>query len=71
MQGIPDMKVQDRVAAGFFLWMIYARARFNQMHKRHQQRMDRTDLFFSSGSQEQERYHVGDENEIWVWINTY
>jgi len=32
MQGIPDMKLQDRVAAGFFsnfLWMIYARARFS------------------------------------------
>ena len=39
----------------------------SQMHKRHQQRMDRTDLFFSSGPQEQERYHVGDEDEIFAY----
>ena len=29
LQGKPKLKTQDKVAAGFFLWMIYARARFS------------------------------------------
>ena len=29
LRGVPVLKSQDRVAAGFFLWMIYARARFS------------------------------------------
>ena len=29
LQGVPVLKSHDRVAAGFFLWMIYARARFS------------------------------------------
>ena len=29
MQGISELKAQDRVAAGFFPWMIYARAWFS------------------------------------------
>ena len=29
LQGDPRLKPQDRVAAGFFLWMVYARAKFS------------------------------------------
>ena len=29
LQGDPNLKPHDKVAAGFFLWMVYARARFS------------------------------------------
>jgi hypothetical protein len=63
MQGIPDMKVQDRVAAGFFLWMIQGQG--SQMLIA-ASATDGPDgfIFQLRSTGDLLRYHVGDEDEI-------